>query len=85
MVLDGVGHHGIDLHFAVVHEFARLFQGAAPEREFFIDNLLVRIIFIIEMIWRASLAPCDFARLFQGADPPSSGDTFNGSLLGHGA
>ena len=28
------------------------------EREFFIDNLLVRIHFIIEMIWWTGLAPC---------------------------
>ena len=30
------------------------------EREFFIDNLLVRIHFIIEMIWWAGLAPWEF-------------------------
>jgi len=29
-------------------------------REFFIDNLLVRIHFIIEMIWRTGLAPWEF-------------------------
>ena len=29
----------------------------AGEREFFIDNLLVRIQFIIEMIWWTGLAP----------------------------
>ena len=30
------------------------------EREFFIDNLLVRIYFIIEMIWWTGLAPWEF-------------------------
>ena len=30
------------------------------EREFFIDNLLVRIHFIIEMIWWTGLAPWEF-------------------------
>ena len=30
------------------------------ERDFFIDNLLVRILFIIEMIWWTGLAPWDF-------------------------
>jgi len=34
------------------------------EREFFIDNLLVRIQFIIEMIWWISLALCEFEFLF---------------------
>jgi len=31
-----------------------------PEREFFIDNLLVRVHFIIEMIWWTGLAPWEF-------------------------
>jgi len=31
-----------------------------PEREFFIDNLLVRIRFIIVMIWWTGLAPWEF-------------------------
>ena len=30
------------------------------EREFFIDNLLVRIHFIIEMIWWTGLVPWEF-------------------------
>jgi len=30
------------------------------EREFFIDNLLVRIHFFIEMIWWTGLAPSEF-------------------------
>ena len=33
------------------------------EREFFIDNLLVRIHFIIVMIRRTGLAPWEFERL----------------------
>ena len=32
----------------------------ATEREFFIDNLLVRIHFIVEMIWWTGLAPWEF-------------------------
>ena len=34
--------------------------GWTREREFFIDNLLVRIHFIIEVIWWTGLAPWDF-------------------------
>ena len=37
------------------------------EREFFIDELLVRIQFIIGMIWRTSLAPWEFESLFLGS------------------
>ena len=37
------------------------------EREFFIDNLLVRIHFIIEMIWWTGLAPREFEFLFPGS------------------
>ena len=37
------------------------------EREFFIDNLLVRIHFIIEMIWRTGLAPWEFKFHFPGS------------------
>ena len=33
---------------------------AGEEREFLIDNLLVRIHFIIEMIWWTGLAPWEF-------------------------
>jgi hypothetical protein len=36
------------------------------EREFFIDNLLVRIHFIIEMIWWTGLAPWEFEFSFPG-------------------
>jgi len=38
--------------------------GIALEKEFFIDNLLVRIHFIIEMIWRTGLAPWEFEFTF---------------------
>jgi len=37
------------------------------EREFFIDNLLFRIHFIIEMIWRTGLAPWEFEFPFLGS------------------
>jgi len=37
------------------------------EREFFIDNLLVRILFIIEMIWWTGLAPWEFELPFPGS------------------
>ena len=37
------------------------------EREFFIDSLLVRIHFIIEMIWWTGLAPWEFEFAFQVA------------------
>ena len=36
------------------------------ERGFYIDNLLVRIHFIIEMIWWTGLAPWDFEFPFPG-------------------
>ena len=35
------------------------------EREFFIDDLLVRIHFIIEMIWWTGLAPWEFEFPFE--------------------
>ena len=43
--------------------------GFAPlrEREFFIDNLLVRIHLIIEMIWWTGLAPWEFEFPFPGS------------------
>ena len=37
------------------------------EREFFIDNLLVRIHFIIQMIWWTGLAPWKFESPFSGS------------------
>jgi hypothetical protein len=37
------------------------------EREFFIDNLLFRIHFIIEMIWWTGLAPWDLEFPFPGS------------------
>ena len=40
---------------------------ADGEREFFIENLLVRIHFIIEMIWWTGLAPWEFEFSFPGS------------------
>ena len=37
------------------------------KREFFIDNVLVRIHFIIEMIWWTDLAPWEFESFFSGS------------------
>ena len=37
------------------------------EREFFIDNLLVRVHLIIEMIWWNGLAPWEFESPFSGS------------------
>ena len=45
------------------------------EREFFFDNLLVRIYFIIEMIWLTSLVPRELEFTFSG----SLTSTFQGS------
>jgi len=42
-------------------------QPLLPERDFFIDNLLVRIHFIIVMIRWAGLAPWEFEFLFPGS------------------
>ena len=46
-----------------------LCKGRPPgrEREFFIDNLLLRIHFIIEMIWWTGLAPWEFEFSFPGS------------------
>jgi len=38
-----------------------------PERDFFIDNLLVRIHFVIVMIWLTGLAPWEFEFPFPGS------------------
>ena len=37
------------------------------QRKFFIDNPLVRILFIIEMIWWTGLAPWEFEFSFAGS------------------
>ena len=42
-------------------------MGRGGEIEFFIDNLLVRTHFIIEMIWWTGLAPWEFEFLFPGS------------------
>jgi len=53
---------------------ARLKREGAPlptrEREFFIDNLLVRIHFIIVMVWWTGLAPWEFEFPFPGSLTP---------------
>ena len=41
-----------------------------PERDFYVDNLLVRIHFIIEMIRWTGLAPWEFEFSFPGSLPP---------------
>ena len=41
--------------------------GHSREREFFIDNLPVRIDYIIEMIWWTGLAPWEFEFPFPGS------------------
>ena len=50
-------------------EFATVYTHTleVPEREFFIDNLLVRIHYIIEIIWRTGLAPWEFEFPFPGS------------------
>ena len=42
-------------------------QEQETEREFFIDNLLVRIYFILEMIWWTGLTPWEFEFSFPGS------------------
>ena len=42
-------------------------MGGATVREFFIDNLLVRIHFIIELSWWTGLAPWEFEFPFPGS------------------
>jgi len=45
----------------------RKMRDGVGEREFFIDNLLVRFQFIIEMIWWTGLAPWEFEFPFPGS------------------
>ena len=49
-------------HLNVFKEDPMINRGRA-EREFFVYNLLVRIHFIIEMIWWTGLAPLEFGFL----------------------
>ena len=52
---------GIALHLCEVVVLAvRTGLGITRERDFFIDNLLVRIHFFVEMIWWTGLAPWEF-------------------------
>ena len=50
---------GLDCRICAIHVFVRQ-RSSVCEREFFIDNLLVRIHFIIEMIRWTGLAPWEF-------------------------
>ena len=43
------------------------FARSGQESEFFVDNLLVRIHFIIEMIWWTGLSPWEFELPFPGS------------------
>ena len=45
----------------------RLMVRTPPKRDLFVGNLLVRIRFIIEMIWWTGLAPWDFKFPFSGS------------------
>ena len=64
---------GFDVHLlqrvrtAPVRITSRGAHRPAAEREFFIDNLLVRIPFIIDMIWWSGLAPWKFEFPFPGS------------------
>ena len=42
-----------------------------PEREFFLDNLLFQIHYIIVMVMSTGLAPCEFEFPFPGSLTPS--------------
>ena len=65
---------GATLHLVVSPECGKCASGGETEhidhgrgREFFIDNLLARIPFIIEMIWWTGLAPWEFEFPFPGS------------------
>ena len=62
---------GVDDHFTEIVDLwlqlAGRGDGTVREREFFIDNLLVRIHFIIEMIWWTGLVPWEFEFPFPGS------------------
>ena len=48
------------MRFAFENGAMTLLVNPSTEREFLIDNLLVRIHFIFEMIWWSGLAPWEF-------------------------
>ena len=54
------------LHISAKLLFGRL-RASTREREFFLDNPLVRIYFISEMIWWTGLAPWEFEFPFPGS------------------
>ena len=70
-------HEGIAL--LVAHQLHELLL---RQREFFIDNLLVRIHFIIERIWRTGLAPWEFEFPFPGSLTPTCIDSCSSFGLG---
>ena len=67
----GLPGAGVEVHDLEVTQHLLLAQGVAlapcKEREFFIDNLLVRIRFIIVMIRWTGLAPWEFEFPFPGS------------------
>jgi len=62
-----LGFRGEDLGLRVGYHAREQTRAALREREFFIDNLLVRIHFIIEIIWWTGLAPWEFELSFSGS------------------
>ena len=50
-----------------IHGRAVRADRSQQESEFFVDNLLVRVHFIIEMIWWTGLAPWEFEFPFPGS------------------
>ena len=61
-------HKMVNVH-KIVREFVKRGGGGkvrAPQREFFIDNLLVRIHCIIVLIWWTGIAPWEFEFPFPG-------------------
>ena len=56
-----------DVEGAVKSQDGQVASPSCEETEFFIDNLLVRIRFIIEMIWWTGLAPWALEYLFRGS------------------
>ena len=53
------------IQIAYTNSNVRMLEG--DERDFFIDNLQLRIHFIIEMIWWTGLAPWEFDLSFPGS------------------
>ena len=60
-------HSSTSVAASRMHLSTKLRNTYQREREFFIDNLLVRIHFIIEIIWWTGLAPWEFEFPFPGS------------------